>query len=893
MAWRRRQVVSLRAEQFEDRVTPAVLNAYEASALQIINQLRANPATFAADLNLLYHGGAHQSPSGYAANDPIWTDLRADINSAESRSSWRSGFNSAGANTFLAVASALPARAPLVWESAMQDGAAGHNQWMYTNVYAHSVFTQGAPPSIGESPSFPIPGIPRNFSVTAGDFFNYIGLGLNGAGENISYSYNDGGATYQAYRNGQISLDGYYQRLVYADVIGFMMEYNNGSPSSPWGHLQNLTGNYNILGLSTLLYENPVESNMDGVSQSYFSTHRLGLRSSVSYANLVVYLDSNSNNVYDAGEGLAGQVTFNFGAGSQTLPATGYGAVQLPPSGTYNVSATYLGNALGTQQVVADGTNRTVAFRVTSLVDSTPPTSQVSRLPVFDSNPNFLVQWSGTDNGGSGVANYDVYVSIDGGAFTRWLAATTQTQATYAGTLGHRYAFYSVATDNAGLRQATLAGGQASTELRSFEVAAPSNLVAIASALSHSDESFTAFINHAYSTYLGRNPGASEVTFWLGRMRSGATTDEQLEAQFVGSPEYIATHGGAGAGWVTGMYQDLLGRTPGPAEVAFWVAQLNANVPATTIALGFAAGAEREGLRVAQNYQTYLGRLPSAVEVASWVDQFINHGMTTETMAASFVGSREFFNNPAKGSSTPSVWVDQAYRAILGRPASGVEIANRLPQLNVPANIGAFASQVTHSNESYTRFITSAYNTYLGRGPDPVGLAYWLDRMTRGVTTDEQLEAQFIGSPEYIANHGGSGAGWVSSMYVDLLGRPAGPTELSFWVGRLNAGVAPTTIAFGFAASAEREGIRVRQNYANLLGRPPSQPEVDSWVNQFVNHGMTSETMIAGFAGSPEYFRNVVKGNGNVVRWLDALFADVYHRPITLAEINALASTIQ
>src|SRR5262245_12972534 len=113
--------VALAAEQLEDRVTPAALNAYEASALQIINQLRANPASFAADLELLYRGGSYQSPTGYAANDPIWTDLRAEINSAESRSAWRSGFNSTGANTFLSVASGLTARPPLVWDSAMQD----------------------------------------------------------------------------------------------------------------------------------------------------------------------------------------------------------------------------------------------------------------------------------------------------------------------------------------------------------------------------------------------------------------------------------------------------------------------------------------------------------------------------------------------------------------------------------------------------------------------------------------------------------------------------------------------------------------------------------------------------------------------------------------------------
>ncbi len=883
----------LEFDALEDRVTPAAMSAYEVDALLLVNQLRANPAAFANDLKQLYLGGSYQSPSGYAANDPVWTDLRSDINNAQSTTNWRSGFTTTGANTFLSVASGLAVQPPLAWDSTMQDGAAGHGQWMYTNAYAHSVFNQGQAPQILESPNFPVPGLTRNFNVPTGDFFDFIGLGLNGAGENVSYSYNDFGASYQAYRSGQISLNGFYQRLVYADTIGFIMEFNNGSVSSPWGHLQNLTGNFNVAGLSTLLYENPTETPLDGVSQSYFTTHRLGFHSGSALANVIVYQDLNNNNVYDAGEGLPGQLSYNFGVGSLTLPVTGYSAIGLPLAGNYVIAATYMNNSLGTRQIAANGSNTTVTFKVTNLADLTAPTSQVTRLPVYDSNPNFLVQWSGVDTGGSGISKYDVYVSVDGAAFTRWQTATTLSQATYAGVLGHRYAFYSVATDNAGNRQATPAGAQTSTELRSFDVAAPSNLGDIASSLSHSDENDSAFISQAYLTYLGRSAGADEVSYWLPQMRAGAVTDEQLEAQFVGSPEYIAAHGGAEAGWVTGMYRDLLGRTPSSAEVNGWVAQLNAGVPATSIAFGFAAGAEREGIRVRQNYQTYLGRSPISAEVNSWVDQFVNHGMTTETMAAAFVGSREFFNNTTKGSSTFSVWIDQAYRAILRRPAGSGEIAMQLVALAPPGNMGAFAYQTTHAAESFTYFITLAYNAYLGRGPDAGGLAGWLSAMSAGAVSDEQLESQFIGSSEYISHHGGSGAGWVSSMYVDLLGRAAVPSEVSYWVGRLNAGVAPTTIAFGFAASAEREGIRVRQNYANYLGRSPSQGEVDAWVDQFVNRGMTSETMAAGFAGSAEYFRNASKGGGEIVRWLDALYADVYHRPITLAEINALIPNIQ
>src|SRR5262249_15190075 len=69
------------------------------------------------------------------------------------------------------------------------------------------------------------------------------------------------------------------------------------------------------------------------------------------------------------------------------------------------------------------------------------------------------------DANGAGIAGYDVFVSVDGGAFAPWLASTTQTAATYSGAYGHSYAFYSVATDNLGHREATPAGPQALTRL--------------------------------------------------------------------------------------------------------------------------------------------------------------------------------------------------------------------------------------------------------------------------------------------------------------------------------------------------------------------------------------------------------------------------------------------
>src|SRR5262249_37157584 len=161
---------------------------------------------------------------------------------------------------------------------------------------------------------------------------------------------------------------------------------------------------------------------------------------------------------------------------------------------------------------------------------------------------------------------------------------------------------------------------------------------------------------------------------------------------------------------------------------------------------------------------------------------------------------------------------------------------------------------------------------YLGRGPDSGGLASWLSQMQHGLT-DEHLEAGLIGSVEYIQNHGGAGAGWVRGLYQDLLGRTPSQSEVDGWVQVLASGVSTTDVAFGIAASREREGQRVTADYQRYLNRTPSAAEVTGWVNAFENGGQTNEDVVAGFLGSAEYFQG---HSGNASDWFASAFQAVF-----------------
>jgi hypothetical protein len=92
------------------------------------------------------------------------------------------------------------------------------------------------------------------------------------------------------------------------------------------------------------------------------------------------------------------------------------------------------------------------------------PVSHVSALPATATTPNFNVQWSGTD-ATSGLANYTIYVSDNGGPFAPWLSQVTSTQAYYTGSLLHTYGFYSIAQDVAGNVESPKTAAEATTHV--------------------------------------------------------------------------------------------------------------------------------------------------------------------------------------------------------------------------------------------------------------------------------------------------------------------------------------------------------------------------------------------------------------------------------------------
>ena len=126
------------------------------------------------------------------------------------------------------------------------------------------------------------------------------------------------------------------------------------------------------------------------------------------------------------------------------------GIDELDAEGTYTltIDASQVHDAFGPGEGQAS---------VSWMIDTTPPRSQVQKLPPETRSLQIHVKVMGRDPdgkghaGGSGLASYELYVSRDKGPFTLWTTVPADNpNAVFAAERGHEYAFASLARDVAG-----------------------------------------------------------------------------------------------------------------------------------------------------------------------------------------------------------------------------------------------------------------------------------------------------------------------------------------------------------------------------------------------------------------------------------------------------------
>ena len=131
-----------------------------------------------------------------------------------------------------------------------------------------------------------------------------------------------------------------------------------------------------------------------------------------------------------------------------------------------------------------------------------------------------------------------------------------------------------------------------------------------------------------YTAYFLRTPDYGGLMHWFNAMYpSGGygSSLAQVSDAFAGSPEFVSRYGALdSAGFVTLVYQNVLGRNPEAGGFTYWLGQLNAGMLRGQLMIGFSESAENQNAtanaqRITLAYVAMLKRVPNANEHAQWL----------------------------------------------------------------------------------------------------------------------------------------------------------------------------------------------------------------------------------------------------------------------------------
>jgi hypothetical protein len=167
----------------------------------------------------------------------------------------------------------------------------------------------------------------------------------------------------------------------------------------------------------------------------------------------------------------------------------------------------------------------------------------------------------------------------------------------------------------------------------------------VAQAFVASNEFRSDEILNDYHTILGREPEAGAINNWLNIMNQGvgAPGAQQVLVDFLASPEYFRKNGSTAAGWLTGVYRDLLGRTPDSGGFSSWLAAMQHGASLNTVATGFVYSPEEDARLITSAYQKTLGRAPEPGGLQFWVGALQNQ-VAIEQVYVLVATSKEFVN---------------------------------------------------------------------------------------------------------------------------------------------------------------------------------------------------------------------------------------------------------
>ncbi len=129
------------------------------------------------------------------------------------------------------------------------------------------------------------------------------------------------------------------------------------------------------------------------------------------------------------------------------------------------------------------------------------------------------------------------------------------------------------------------------------------------------------FVDSIYLSVFGRAADTDGRDYWTNQIIGGLTPAD-VAALFYGSAEFFAGSSSV-VGYVTRLYQEILGREPEPDGLDFWVVQVETDDDRLSIAESFYSSAESRRRRVTNLYLRFLDREPEEAGLDYWAEQLL------------------------------------------------------------------------------------------------------------------------------------------------------------------------------------------------------------------------------------------------------------------------------
>ena len=239
------------------------------------------------------------------------------------------------------------------------------------------------------------------------------------------------------------------------------------------------------------------------------------------------------------------------------------------------------------------------------------------------------------------------------------------------------------------------------------------------------------FVTRLYNVCLDRNPDEGGLEHWTNLLAEKKLTGAQVAYEFFFSEEF-KNKNYCNECYVKHLYNALLGREYDQPGLEHWVELLESGETRESVIVGFAISNEFSGI-----CQTY----------------GINRGDSVPTSQ---------FGTIPKGvcagcgkQDNVTLFVTRLYNVCLDREP---EYEGMMTHCNALWNHSLSATQVAHGfvfseefmNHNYDdyTFLVHLYNAFMDRGPDPVGEAFWMEKLANGTSREEVFNG-FAQSEEF------------------------------------------------------------------------------------------------------------------------------------------------